>query len=347
MIGWLRRLFGGTPSTPPPPSPRVLDAPDIDLDGSVNVNVDTHATKAAAPSNPATSMHVAAIDRHFYALLAGVTSVDAGAALEKTILDEMARLLRHPYGAASLVPRVPAVIPQLLGSLRDDSLSGADLARQVAQDVVLVAEVIREANSPYYRPAQPVKTIENAVMLLGQNGLRMLLARVAFRPVIGVQSGRFARQAAPLVWTQSEHCALAASILAGGLDANAFDAYLAGLMHNIGLIVAFRIIDRVMPAGAAAAAPGLPESPAFCASLLEQARALSAVIAAEWHFPESVISAIGTPRATPLGLALSLGDRVAKLRVLVDAGALARETAQAGLDASLWQCFDQLAPKET
>jgi HD-like signal output (HDOD) protein len=338
MIAWLRRLFGGTPPAPPAP-------PDMPAPAEAFANVDTHAP-VPEPANTVTPLHVAAIDRHFYGLLAGVTAVDAGPGLEKTILDEMARLLRHPYGAAGLVPRVPAVIPQLLGSLRDENLSGADLARQVAQDVVLVAEVIREANSPYYRPTQPVKTIEGAVMLLGQNGLRMLLARVAFRPVIGMQSGRFARHAAPVVWTQAEQCALAASILAGGLDANAFDAYLAGLMHNIGLIVAFRVSDRVIPAGVAVAAAALPESPAFCASLLEQARALSSVIAAEWNFPDTVVSAIGAPRATPLGLALSLGDRVAKLRVLVDAGVLARDAALAGLDASLWHCFDQLAPKD-
>ena len=107
-----------------------------------------------------------------------------------------------------------------------------------------------------------------------------------------------------------------------------------------------RVIDRVLPASPAPGAVALPDAPAFCASLLEQARALSAVIAAEWNFPESVVTAIGTPRATPLGLALSLGDRVAKLRVLVDAGVLERAPALAGLDASLWQCFDQLAPKE-
>jgi HD-like signal output (HDOD) protein len=326
MMAWLKRvLFGGAPSAPSVepvvPAPAAASGP-------------ASVTPGAAP------LHAAAIDRHFLRMLAGAPPADENTALEKAILDEMARLVDNPYGAASLVPRVPAVIPQLLGSLRDDSLSGAELARQVAQDVVLVAEVIREANSPYYRPASPVKNIEGAVMLLGQNGLRMLLARVAFRPVISMQSGRFARQAAPLVWTQSEQCALAASILAGGLDANPFDAYLAGLMHNIGLIVAFRVIDRILPAGATEA--GLPDSPAFCAGLLEKARTLSSVIAAEWHFPETVAIAIARPRATPLGLALVLGDRVAKLRMLVDAGALERDAALAGLDASLWRCFDQL-----
>lgn len=337
MIAWLKRLFGAAParssasgptpaSTPaPPPAPGLVGSP------------------AAAAADVAAPLHVAVIDRHFYALLSGGALGNAGAVLEKTVLDEMARLAQQPFSAAGLVPRVPAVIPQLLGSLRDETLAGAELARQVAQDVVLVAEVIREANSPYYRPATPVKTIEHALMLLGKNGLRMLLARVAFRPVIGMQSGRFARQAAPLVWTQSEQSALAASNLAGGLDANPFDAYLAGLMHNIGLIVAFRLIDRIVPAAPAAV---LPDTPAFCAQLLEHARALSASIAAEWNFPETVVSAIATPRATPLGLALALGDRVAKLRVLVDGGVLERDAALAGLDASLWRCFDQLQPRE-
>ncbi|WP_332877961.1 HDOD domain-containing protein [Massilia sp. S19_KUP03_FR1] len=333
MIGWLKRLIAGAP-TVRPPVPVLTDALDAEP-----VIVSSGAVPAP--------LHAALIDRHFYALLADGAQGEGSAALERAILDEMARLVQHPYSAAGLVPRVPAVIPQLLASLRDDTLSGADLARQVAQDVVLVAEVIREANSPYYRPATPVKTIESAVMLLGLNGLRMLLARVAFRPVIGIQSGRFARQVAPLVWTQSEQCALAASILAGGLDANAFDAYLAGLMHNIGLIVAFRVIDRIMPAGGRAlSAATLPDSPAFCASLLEQARALSSTIAAEWNFPAPVVSAIATPRATPLGLALALGDRMAKLRMLVDGGVFAREAALAGLDTSLWRCFDQLQPRD-
>jgi HD-like signal output (HDOD) protein len=335
MIAWLKRLFLGAPPVRPP-----LPVLTESFDAA------PHVPKLAEPAIPA-PLHVAAIDRHYYRLLAGGVEGTGSAALEKTILDEMVRLAQNPYSAAGLVPRVPAVIPQLLGSLRDDSLSGADLARQVAQDVVLVAEVIREANSPYYRPATPVKTIEGAVMLLGQNGLRMLLARVAFRPVIGMQSGRFARQAAPLVWTQSEQCALASSILAAGLDANAFDAYLAGLMQNIGLIVAFRVIDRIMPAGSAAlAASGLPDSPAFCASLLEHARMLSAVIAAEWNFPATVVNAIAKPRATPLGLTLALGDRIAKLRVLVDAGVLEREAALTGLDTQLWHCFDQLQPRD-
>jgi HD-like signal output (HDOD) protein len=268
------------------------------------------------------------------------------------ILDELARLARQPEAAADLVPRVPAVIPQLLRSLRDDTMSGAELARQVSQDVTLVAEVIREVNSPYYRPASKIVNIEGALMLLGQNGLRMLLARVAFRPVIGAQTGRLARQAAPQVWSQSEKCALAAAMAAPALGADAFEAYLAGLMQNVGLIVAFRLADGL--AGTAA----LPQSEAFAHTLLDSARMLSARIAGLWDLPPPVGQAIlqaghvsqGTQSAqshsTPLAQALHAGDRLARLRVLCDAGVEGVEELAAALSPAQLRIFEKLQPAD-
>lgn len=281
----------------------------------------------------------------FYRWLAGAGGDDAAAAAEKLIIDEFTRLVETPQLGADLVPRVPAVIPQLLRSLRDDSVSGAQFARQLAQDVVLVAAVIREANSPYYRPSAPIRTIEGAVMLLGQNGVRMLLARVAFRPIISSQSGRFALLVAPHLWRQSEACALAASLLAPSMRANPFEAYLAGLLHHVGLIVALRLIDQLHTGDT------LPRSDQFCAALLPNARLLSARIAALWGFPVTVSFAIeqaDLPGAPPLAQLLALADRVATLRILVDAGALAADDPRVlhGLDPAGAACFDKLRTEE-
>jgi HD-like signal output (HDOD) protein len=281
----------------------------------------------------------------FHRWLAGPAGDSAATPAESLILDQLARLVRAPAAAGELVPRVPAVIPQLLRSLRDEGMSGTELSRQVAQDVVLVAEVIREANSPYYRPAAPVRTIEGAVMLLGQNGMRMLIARVAFRPIISMQAGRFAKLVAPRLWSQSEKCALAASLLAPGLGANPFEAYLAGLMQNVGLVVAFRLADQVCQDGA------LPNSDAFSAGLLASARALSAGIAREWDFPPAVASAItqaGLAGAPPLAQALATGDMLAKLRLLVDAGEYDADDpfVLQGLDAAQVKCFDKLRSED-
>jgi HD-like signal output (HDOD) protein len=313
--------------------------------GGVSSAVAAHPAPLAAPQEARTDRSAPDVSLDFLKWLAGPSFHEGSAPAARLILDELARLVNAPSAAAGLVPRVPAVIPQLLRSLRDDSMSGADLSRQVSQDVVLVAEVIREANSPYYRPATPVRTIEGAVMLLGQNGMRMLLARVAFRPIISMQTGRLARQVAPQLWSQSEKCALAANLLAPALGANPFEAYLAGLMQNVGLIVAFRVIDQVSPDDS------VPQSDRFLGELLAAARILSAAIAREWDFPAEVAAAIeqaGESGAPPLAQALAQGDRLAKLRLLVDGGVLAADPQVAdGMDAVQRRCFDKLRTEES
>jgi HD-like signal output (HDOD) protein len=186
-----------------------------------------------------------------------------------------------------------------------------------------------------------VKTIEAAIMMLGQNGLRMLLARIAFRPIIRMQSDGFARRAAPHVWNQSEKCALAASLMAPGLSAGVFESYLAGLMQNVGMVVAFRLVDRVCQEGK------VPGSSEFGASLLACSRQLSAGIAAHWDFPQPVAEAIaqvGDPGESRLAQALALGDRIAKLRLLIDACVLAQDDAliTTGLDDFQRRCLGKL-----
>lgn len=281
------------------------------------------------------------VDPAFHRWLCGPGGRDAAPGIEQLLLDELGRLAQSPGAGAHLVPRVPAIIPKLLRSLRDDNMSSGELSRLLSQDVVLVAEVIRGANSPYYSPHAPIKTIESAVMLLGQNGMRLLLARVAFRPVISTQTGTYARLAAPHIWRHAEKCAMAANILAPRLRANPFEAYLAGLMQNVGLIVAFRLIDQLYPDAA------LPQSDHFYIQLAAHARKLSARIASMWEFPPAVAAAIeqaGNDGPAPLARTLALADRIAKLRILVDARQLdeAEPSVLAGLDAATLACFEQI-----
>ncbi|HEY1044267.1 MAG TPA: HDOD domain-containing protein [Telluria sp.] len=327
----ISRLFGQEPA---PAAPAVAAAPAAPGPAEAEPPPRANGPRAS----------VGQVNVAFYHLVAGDPRDDVPAATEKLILEGLLRLVKSPDSAAGLVPRVPAVIPPLLRSLRDTNLSAADLARQIGQDVVLVGEVIREANSSFYSPATPIRNLEGAVMMLGQNGLRMLLARVAFRPVISQQSGRYARLAAPPVWSQAEKCALAASMLAYEHGAEPFEAYLAGLMENLGLIVAFRMIDQAF-----GEKTPLPGSADFCRRLFSYARMISARIAMLWDFPPNVVAAIahaGDDDAPPLAQALGKADRISKLRLLADAGRVGSEVARAGMDATELQCFDKIKTKD-
>ncbi|WP_298408948.1 HDOD domain-containing protein [Janthinobacterium sp.] len=319
------------------------------LNGGDEKNKPAPVTAAAAPEAARQPASITEIDAMYYRWLAAAGSAQAPAETEQQILDELARLVREPIAGAALVPRIPAIIPQLMRTLQDENMSAAKLSAQLAQDVLLVAEVYREANRPCYQSrynASPsINNMEGAIMLLGQNGMRMLLARVAFRPIVSMQSGGLTVRTAPLIWRQSEKCALAASLVAPTMHANAFDAYLAGLMANVGLVVAFRLIDQMHGPDA------FPQSDAFIAQVFAQARILSVRIAELWEFPQSVTRAIGqagvdaSADADPQAQALALGERLSKLRMLADSGRFPADDpfVTTGLGKSELLAFGKLA----
>jgi HD-like signal output (HDOD) protein len=337
MKNWIARLFGAGGNTSPAPA-AASDTPASN----------TAAAKMPQPGQAGTQPAAAHIDVDlaFWHWLGADLSADGPTPHTQLVLKELTRLTRDPAAGADLVPRVPEIIPQLLRSLRDEGVSGAELARQVGKDPSLAAEVIREANSPFYRQGTPVRTIDAALLVLGQNGLRMLLARAAFRPIAGLQGGRHARVAAPRVWRHTEHCALAAALLAPGLRADPFEAYLAGLMQDVGLIVALRLFDQATDAGA------LPRDAGAAAQLQAAARQLSARIALQWELPPPIAAAIlgaaAPGEATPLAGALDRADRLARLRILLDEGLLApADPALSSLEPAAARVLERLGSANT
>nr|WP_229521365.1 HDOD domain-containing protein [Massilia sp. IC2-477] len=281
------------------------------------------------------------VDSAFYRWLVASSGTNASPEVEEQILAEVRALADHPENASGLVPRVPELVTQLLGALSDENISTAALSAEVGRDLVLVAEVIREANSAYYRPATPIETLDGAVTMLGLNGLRMLLARIAIRPLVRVKVQGVARQVAPNVWRHSERCAFAASVMAPGLSAGVFESYLAGLMQNVGLQVAFQVADRVCEGK-------VPGSGTFGLELFAASRRLSSVIARHWDFPPEVVDAIaqaGARDASNSAQAVAQGDRIAKLRLLLDASVIEDDDSfvTTGLNGFQRRCLGKLA----
>jgi HD-like signal output (HDOD) protein len=327
MKRWLKNLLGGDgDDSKPAPAPVAAPA----------------AARTRAP-DPA---HAGMVDLLFYRWLAGITQNSGPSTDEKVLLVDLAYLTQLPLAEIALAPSRPPVFTPLLRSMRDSSVSGADLARQLSQDKELIAEVLREANRPchhpHYHANDPVTTVERATMLLGVNGLRMLVGRASLLPVImSMHPGPFSQLSTPLLWRQCEKCALAASVLAPSVRANPVDAYFAGLLHNMGLIVAFRVLDQ------ANSEPALPQSEHFVAALHAHARALSVRLAQAWGFSETVTEAIreaGDLDGTPLSQVVALADMLSRLRMLVDSAHFDEDDpfVLEGLDAAGLACFEEL-----
>lgn len=313
MINWLQRLFSARGAAPVAPTAPASAAP----------------TSTPTPASAATGASAALVsfeqrDRvngpYFDWLFdsGGASDLDVNAA-EAELLDTLADILASQQSSVALVRRMPGMIPQLLQSLRNDTFSGAQLARTISSDVVLVAAVIRLANNSIKGSGGAINSVEHAVMLIGQEGLRHLITSVAFRPIIDMHSGRYTRLLAPRIWDHSERCAATNRMLAEQMGIDPFEAFLAGLVQNVGLIVSLRLMDQSNKGG-------LPlGSEIFCARLMQHARVLTCSIGREWHFPDNVTLAIGEQGGmkkgvaqSPLGRLLALSDYLGKLRILAE-----------------------------
>lgn len=287
------------------------------------------------------------LNANFSNCLFGATD-DAGiftSQIEGDILAALEKITGSSQSGANLVRRMPGVIPQLLQSLRTEEFSGADLAHKISHDVVLVAEVLRLANSACHHASKSITSIEHAILILGHGGMRQLITGVAFKPIIDLKSGHFTKLAALNIWDQSRKCAVANRLLAHDEQVDPFEAFMAGLMQNVGLVAALRIMDQMSVDGRQIG------SVSFFNALIGHARTLSCSIGREWRFPEAVISAIGEQGSiynhadmSPIGKILSIGDYLSKMQVLHHHQRLDLHAAGVtqGLSAKEIDCLRQL-----
>lgn len=293
-------------------------------------------------ASPPTWQSALDIDVLFCRWLFADASSGAHADREAALLGSLVSEKLNGEGASALVPRVPTVVPALLRTLRDPSTSMRELSRHVAQDPTLVAAVLKVANSAHFRTSRPIASIEQALLVLGQDALRQVVARIAFKPILNVNSAGATARAAPLIWQQAERCGLACHVLGPSFGASGFEAFLGALLQNAGIIAAVRLLDR------AGAMPSHGCSDHFYAALLAHARRLASDIGRHWTFPDAVIAAVDNQvpmllqsGASPLAMLLDTSDRLSKARLLFEANLVAADDLALD-DETVRSCFERL-----
>jgi hypothetical protein len=196
---------------------------------------------------------------------------------ESQALEAIGKTLGLPEIPDNLLPRAAALIPQLIALVRQTGLPTSAMAQRIGKDAVLAAEVMRLASSPYYRVQGDVTDLEQAISLIGLQGLQTVIARVLLKPIYRAAPGALSGRAGPRMWDHSEAMARHTAILSGPAGQSVFDGYLAGMLHDTGWTAAFTIIDR--------AGLTLPQTPSllFGAALAEQVHRLFGLAAQRWE----------------------------------------------------------------
>lgn len=148
-------------------------------------------------------------------------------------------LVQQLDGHDLTLPPLPRVAEKVLKDLRSSKSSLNQVAKHVAEDQVIAGAVLRMANSPLYRGRDKIIALSPAVVRLGSNAIRTLMMHQSFRSVSAGFKGRVANYAAA-VWLNSQAAAFVMRRLAPlkGLDVE--DAFLIGLLHDIGNVMVLR-----------------------------------------------------------------------------------------------------------
>lgn len=253
-------------------------------------------------------------------------------------------------------PRRPSLLPQLLRAVNDEDVSRRELVTIISKDPSLVGNLLKMANSSFYRVnTQAVESIDRAVVILGNDGIRSLIAAALTQPIFQIRGGDFP-QFPEIAWEHTFRTASATVTHTAIVEkSDPFAAQLLGLVAGMAGIVVFRVaLDQYE------ARPKLRPHPGVIASLLDtQSVAVAKRISVSWGLSDRIIAAlddqttaVAADRQTALGRSLSFGRLASALAVLYTRKSIDDVTAQismpvAGMPAAeLGRLWTRLSSEE-
>ncbi|HEY4219803.1 MAG TPA: HDOD domain-containing protein [Myxococcota bacterium] len=144
------------------------------------------------------------------------------------------------------VPVFPAVAQQI-AQAADTDADGKALAELVRKDAPVSAHLLRLANSPVYRGRQTIVTVQHAIARLGRDKLRQIALVVALKSRTFRVPGF--DEELQLIVRHGFATAVFAQAIARGRAGNAEEAFLCGLLHDLGKLV---LLQAALDAGASA-----------------------------------------------------------------------------------------------
>lgn len=290
---------------------------------------DTGATCAAAThADPESTLPTTELRHRLHALAfedgapgrAVSDSADGHAAVTAAALAILSKIETQPR----YTPRRPMLLPQLMRTVNDPDASGRAMAAIIGQDPTLAGNLLRIANSAFYRvQSTPVESIDRAVAMVGTDGIRQIIAAALMQPVLSNDGGVFGRFPT-IVWDHTLVAATAAADHAALVEReDAFAAQLVALLQGLGSIIVVQVVRDQY-----ATRPTLVPDASVARAVLDRwAVATARRIAESWELSDRIGVALADQQRdvapselSPLGRSLRFGEAAGALSMLCTHG---------------------------
>ena len=192
---------------------------------------------------------------------------------------------------AHKLPSIPKVVQELLQAFDDPNVDAGRIAAKLELDQALSAKVLRLANSSFYGGTRKISSVNDAVVLLGVDSLRTMVAASgvvsAFKAPEGFDLRAF--------WRRSFMVAgLCRWLVRRGKlrNLNAETGFTAGLMHDVGNLLMHTLDGERMREVDAAVAAGAPRGDTEQMILGYTSVEIGGALARHWHFPDVLCEAV-------------------------------------------------------
>lgn len=204
--------------------------------------------------------------------------------LSQLALQEKTR--REILHKSELIPPLPDLVVKLLAVLGKQDTEPQHLENLMQNDQVLVAKMMAMVNSPFYGLNRTIRTVKEAVMVLGFRGVRSLVLASSTAKFLQRDYSCYGHEPKGL-WFHAACVAAAAKALAKSCRLGAEDGeqlFVAGLLHDIGKLLLVSYLAEHQRA--AAKAPSITE---FERSVLglDHTEA-GALVTAKWNLSQEV-----------------------------------------------------------
>ncbi len=144
------------------------------------------------------------------------------------------------------LPVYSATAMRLESAVSKGDVTTAQIEEILGQDPALAVQVLRVANSSFYGGLSKVNTISAAVMRLGQKQIVNIATLTAQRSAHTATDPAL-KALMERLWQHAVGCAMGAKWLAehAGCKAVANEAFLAGLMHDVGALLVVKVIESL------------------------------------------------------------------------------------------------------
>lgn len=137
------------------------------------------------------------------------------------------------------IPTLPTVVTKITQLMQNPRTSASEVGQAITTDQSLTTKTLKLVNSAFYGFPGRINTVTHAIVILGFSTVKnIVLTASIFEAIGGKKAGRSASFDVEAFWKHSVSTGAIAKILADTmLPASREEAFIAGLLHDLGKVI--------------------------------------------------------------------------------------------------------------